>query len=982
MFEDFPGAAAFAAAIALAPAIQRWWGGRALARLTTDPVLPERLNAHRVRSTGTSLLVFAFLVAGWPMWLFWTVPLQLISCGLANYRLRKIMFEETWGRIAYLSFCARALVALFGFWIAIAALPTLARFAGSGSWVVAVSVGIALVAWNARYGESVRFILRSRPIPQGPLLARFTSLAQACNTRMPAFEQIDLKGGSIANAIALPSVERPAVVFTDTLLARLDADEAAAICAHELAHLEHYNPACLRRLNLETYALIAGSVAVVALSPLLFASSLIPTAIWSCFVVVAMAWRVRNRQKHETESDVRAVALTGDPDALARALVKLHALAHIPRRFDAPTEQRSTHPSLATRIRDIRAAAEKPPPALSADVSDVSFRAANGTTHVTFEEERLQWREGEAAVHGLSYAHLTELRLDAKVSGPASLVVVERAGRRWQMPLDAVDVARAQAVLDLVDTRLPKPAPPAMAWPEVGRAVAIVAACVALAAFQLSAAVVALIAMARPAPPLFAAAGCAALAAAGLVLRDPSMISVDIQPWLTIGLAAAGIIMSWNAWTRRDDPASAEVKGFVVLLAAMAGLAFAAVFLHGANPLRLNQGARAVHAAAVLPLALGGALVCWSRPAARVGAAAAVLAGLLAAGAGTIAFLDRFSNDPLLVASERFTRIELDEPPASAFELPFYASDVRLSPGAVYIAALGNGGADGDYGQWPKFHVGRLGSRLSAVDANDFVFLDDAHALVMVAREDGVELKKLALETTPQVVWQQYVPEIFGPDLSIGSDSRWRLMGSDRLRQPLRVEGLIGSAEVHRTGWKGFDHSVSWPAAMGASGSDALIVLTSYDARIPTSAWALIWLLNPGAVVSQLWHVGPENRTQLGVSHAQAQCDGGVLGDERVVCIAYDGVRSRITALDPATGRITPIGTLDGHFTTYGRAPAGWLTGWCDSTPAAIRLGTREIFMGAQDRLRVSAVTAADRWFAAISGDEAVTIRLFPLDAE
>lgn len=45
-------------------------------------------------------------------------------------------------------------------------------------------------------------------------------------------------------------------MFTDTLLARLEADECAAICAHEISHLEHFNPRRLRRLNLITYALI------------------------------------------------------------------------------------------------------------------------------------------------------------------------------------------------------------------------------------------------------------------------------------------------------------------------------------------------------------------------------------------------------------------------------------------------------------------------------------------------------------------------------------------------------------------------------------------------------------------------------------------------------------------------------------------------------------------------------------------------------
>jgi hypothetical protein len=204
------------------------------------------------------------------------------------------------------------------------------------------------------------------------------------------------------------------------------------------------------------------------------------------------------------------------------------------------------------------------------------------------------------------------------------------------------------------------------------------------------------------------------------------------------------------------------------------------------------------------------------------------------------------------------------------------------------------------------------------------------------------------------------------------------------MRQPVRVEGQIGTSEMQRTRWSGFDHThmSAIPPTFGASGNEALVVLTRYNALVPASTWPFLVLLDPSGGVSELWRVGPENRTQLGVSYAQAQCQAGVFGDDRLVCTAYDGVRTRITAVDPATGLITPVGTVDGQFTMYGRAATGWLNGWCDFTPVAIRLGTREIFAVHEDRLRTSAVAAADRWFAYIVGHPTVTIRLFPVDTE
>jgi Zn-dependent protease with chaperone function len=117
---------------------------------------------------------------------------------------------------------------------------------------VAVVLGLVLVIWNARYTDAVRLLLRSTSIENPALVAKFTALAQASTARMPRFEQASLGGGAIANAIALPSLGRSSVLFTDTLLSRLDDDEIVAICGHELAHLEHYNSHRLRRLDAVT----------------------------------------------------------------------------------------------------------------------------------------------------------------------------------------------------------------------------------------------------------------------------------------------------------------------------------------------------------------------------------------------------------------------------------------------------------------------------------------------------------------------------------------------------------------------------------------------------------------------------------------------------------------------------------------------------------------------------------------------------------
>src|SRR5262249_46207009 len=146
----------------------------------------------------------------------------------------------------------------------------------------------------------------------------------------------------------------------------------------------------------------------------------------------ALAWMARDRQQNETASDLRAVELSGNAEALVRALTKVYTFSRVPRRVDAEMERMASHPSLARRIRAIRAAAGVTQPAALPQPESVR----GGATVVTFETDRLHWQESEGVAHMLSYAHLTELRLHARATGSPRLVAVERGGRRWEAVLE------------------------------------------------------------------------------------------------------------------------------------------------------------------------------------------------------------------------------------------------------------------------------------------------------------------------------------------------------------------------------------------------------------------------------------------------------------------------------------------------------------------------------------------------------------------
>src|SRR5262249_38583809 len=58
-----------------------------------------------------------------------------------------------------------------------------------------------------------------------------------------------------------------------------------------------------------------------------------------------------------------------------------------------------------------------------------TIRGAGGHPAITFEADRLHWQESEGVTHVLSYAHLTELRVQASPEGGPRLLALAGGGR-------------------------------------------------------------------------------------------------------------------------------------------------------------------------------------------------------------------------------------------------------------------------------------------------------------------------------------------------------------------------------------------------------------------------------------------------------------------------------------------------------------------------------------------------------------------------
>jgi hypothetical protein len=123
--------------------------------------------------------------------------------------------------------------------------------------------------------------------------------------------------------------------------------------------------------------------------------------------------------------------------------------------------------------------------------------------------------------------------------------------------LRPVDVARAQATLDIVDTRLAAAAAPPAISPSASRALALIAVLLAIATGQFPVWVVGAIAFAWRAVSLTAAAGAAAAGGAALIFREHSVSMNDSQGWTALALLACGLGLLAVSIANRREPTPA-----------------------------------------------------------------------------------------------------------------------------------------------------------------------------------------------------------------------------------------------------------------------------------------------------------------------------------------------------------------------------------------------------------------------------------------
>lgn len=966
----------FAALVALAPAAIGWWRGRALVRLIDDPALPERLVASRRQATVIVVSAMAALIYAWPGELWWTVPLQVLGRLIASYPARRALFGETWSLARYVSFFGRLIAGVYGFWLLILFTPFLVMESGRRAWPAEIVLGLLIVAGNLRWTSIFRRLMRSRPVDHPALAARFAGLVEATGLPMPRFERVDLHGGVFANAVALPSLQGSAVLVSETLLDRLETDEVLGIAAHELAHLEQFN-----RKRLQRMAVTAWICSAIALALPLVVLRLAPEApsalvlLWTIPVVLTLAARARHRQQRETDSDLRAVALTGNPEALVRALTKLHLIARVPRRWDAEIERQATHPSLARRIQAIRAAAGTPAAMLG---ETAPFAAATGTASVTFRDEGLVWKESAASAHTIGYADLEELRVRAAASGAAALIAVDRGGRHWEMPLAATDLARAQSVLDEIDTRLAKPVVRSRVSPMIARLIVLVAAIAAMCVSQIGVVLVMLLAAVRTDRVMVLAAATAAVVASGVLARDLGQQAGSLAAMIAFALlvCAAGLLAT--VFVNRREPMRSSSYAFVNVLGLMAALAWVPIVASGASVITLHQAARAWPAAAVLSIAFGVANLRRPRPGARWLSLAGTACGLAAAVAGSTMFLDAAGRDPFLLPADSVSPRTVVAETTTTFPADFTVSDLRLSPAgtAVLLVSLDNEDRR-------TVHVGVAGEPLTSFEMEDGVFLDDHHVLLLETPREGSVLREIDLDAGRQVVWEQHVIGMTATRLLLDrSGEGWQLLGYDRKRVTASAAGRIGGTDVDEHQWDAGRAQDAWRRALAASADAAIVLETRYSRRLFDGvSWELAQLVEPSErMTSRLLAITPSGATEIATSRLSLSCEVSPLIGELPICVSFDGTRSRIFTIDPATHAIMARALLPGQFLLFHADAGGWAVGWWRGSAVAVSVlqDPREALRYAErDGSEIGQVTVSGQHVAVVvSADRGSTVRI------
>ncbi len=923
--------------IALIPGLYAWKSGRDLVRGLEEPTFAERLvlvQRRRTQMTVCAVLVLVVFFSGGGFW----VALALLGPMVGGFPSRQKIFDETWGLGRYLLHSCRFTLAFGGVWLILLLTPALLQRVGPYGWLLAAVIAAVVGLWQANGSRLFPWFMGATPLDQPKLVEAFERiLAKAC-CQAPRLYRAGPEGGHFVNAFALPGLlHAPGVLFTNDLLKALETREAVAIFAHEVAHLEHFT----RRRQIQNILrllLIVGlcSILTLVVAPMLLSPAVIPWA-WAFFFLFALGRSRARQKKHEDESDLRALELCEDPQALIDGLTKLHVLLRQPRRSGARAEEASSHPSLARRIQTIRAASG----ALPLPVEPIGVRDAGDPRRgVILGADHLVWLSGweedseidpldplgkAREVRSQPYNELRELRLVHRGSKPL-LSAVDLGGRTSTLEVAEGDLSAIQTHLDQVDHLLYSGVEVETApWTRRldARFLASLGVVVSLMPnvpwALLPASILVLI---RPARASLAAASLCAVGGGAFLLNRPSIpesFFYGLEPLFVVLQLAFGILLVAATVSRfRSQQPDATWVSVVTATSLLAVAAIGAIggFYSGSNLLPNMQAHLWLRDAPSVPLALLGAAAALWVSGHRWAKALASVPLFLALGAllcGTTFFRENHTEDLFRRAPERLQYRPFPGQPVRSETLSRFSTAIRISPDGQWTAVRVE---DDSYSSEDdsSFHLSHSGGESLEVEASDLRFLGGGRAVAFNFGDQSIDLRLLSLNGESAGEWRISLPFLGDPELGLDplSEGWWVAGFGEGLSEIRRYSGRVGDLTVEEESWDLSEEAVHFPRSWHV-GEGARMLIQYYVGDFnPVSEVVDVFLLESNWPV-ELLALGSQGSQPLGQSALFLECYSPDDTSAPLVCRVSDRETAALWSLPADPTHFEPLVSISGQ---------------------------------------------------------------------
>lgn len=217
----------------------------------------------------------------------------------------------------------------------LALLAVTAWIFGGPAGVVAAVVfgGLSMLAIRRISPQMVLTMYKAQPVSRADFPAGIAIIEElARRAGLPAAPKLFVVPSRMMNAFAVGRRGDSVIAVTDALIQRLTARELAGVLAHEMSHIAHEDVKVMALADMVSrYTSIMSTVGILSLFLNLggFAGGYEAPVPWFGVLVLVFAPTVGGllqlalSRTREFDADLGAAMLTGDPDGLASALLKL-----------------------------------------------------------------------------------------------------------------------------------------------------------------------------------------------------------------------------------------------------------------------------------------------------------------------------------------------------------------------------------------------------------------------------------------------------------------------------------------------------------------------------------------------------------------------------------------------------------------------------------------------------------------------------------